>query len=282
MKKRTYFAVVAERALSRGEPLARALSTAAKAGAAPSSGVNTAIAAAGSNRLPQALTSIAIDPLVAAIAQLEPAVTARVGQRLRRLPTQLDLLSEHLLPAMWPVVVSFIAINIVLRTTVGYVFPVLQQMYRDTGDSLPGPTQFMLDLSPSLPGLGTLILLGVVLILFRRRLLGGRLQELRTARLCVAASALLEHGQRPEQFLPRLFAVEGASKGLRQQFENLPLELKPLDQLSEAMVEAARHRVIRWGQAFRFTGYTLNFTLAVGLAGAIYLAIAQGPFTVAP
>lgn len=70
---------------------------------------------------------------------------------------------------MYPVIVLCIAITIAIAMIV-FIVPVFGEMFADFGADLPGPTQFLLDLSDRLKKYGLYVLIGIVIfvILFKR------------------------------------------------------------------------------------------------------------------
>lgn len=148
----------------------------------------------------------------------------KLGETTGRLSEVLHQLAEHLektaalkrkiqLALFYPALILFVAFGAILFMLTTIV-PTFAEIFADFGTTLPGPTQFVLDLSHGLTAFFPMLLVGGALcfgaghlifrlpavtrwtdrVAFRLPLLGGLLQRGFTARFCRALGLMLQSG----------------------------------------------------------------------------------------
>lgn len=274
MNRLRYAALCAEQALALGAPLGPALEEALTPHGGPSSRERTAIAEARAGRLGPALAALGVDGLVAACARLRPEQASAVSARLAPLPAQEDL-ARRLAAPLWymaPLLLVQLGVLVILAR---FVVPVLQKIALDYQASaaqlslLSGLGRWLANPFVLPLWVGGLVGLRFLARPLLRRLSRSLFWQLDAARVCAAASVLVQAGARPEDTLPALCEAAGLRPEACAALTGVPLDGPGLSRLADALAVKAEARTARAAEAIR-VGVAL---LGVGLALLILLPV---------
>lgn len=271
MNERRYFAHLAEAAIAAGRPLGDELRDAETRLRFRPKRVDEALAHAKDGDLGLAMERLRLDPLVAAVAHLQPSATVEVSRRLRDLPSPWEVAAPVLFPALYLLALVILQ----LAGALAIVFRILP--------SLPDPGLARVVVSIAAAILGLSLLGSAVALLtmqIRTAATGGLrshlLRHVRAARLFTAVSSAVRHGAAPNAAIDRL---AGPARVNEPEISALlgtgALDAAALDTLAQWLAGEGIRRSRQLSVRLRTAGAAALVFTGVLMVGSLYLAISS-------